>query len=304
MPSQQLISFDSKPQHSTHIFRSQIVSLHQDQTFGYQNNDTGLVFVIKGEGILTVTADHEPPSTQSLSSQNFCFFPHNLHFQVSTNDYCEILLLDFISYTFTLDEQRQLISFMPAQSPSSPTPLLLSPSNLEQWIIQQIISEVKTPIHGSTVNIQKLLSYLLQSRLLLQGNLDEQPTPINRTSSFPESSLSSRDPVQHVRLACDYIDDHIQEKLRLETIAQHLCLSPCYFSNIFRQYTGKTLTAYILDKKLQLAAKLLLEKNDTVKAIAMELNFADSQHLSKAFHKKYQLTPYAYRKLNAKDSRT
>ncbi len=43
-----------------------------------------------------------------------------------------------------------------------------------------------------------------------------------------------------IRKAMTYISEHLKEPLRLDTLAQAACLSPCYFSRVFLRTTGMT----------------------------------------------------------------
>lgn len=99
----------------------------------------------------------------------------------------------------------------------------------------------------------------------------------------------------HVQNAQAYILQHYRERLRLEQIAGELHINANYLSTIFHQQMGMTISAYIHTLRLEEAARLLIHTEETMKTIAQELGFCDIQHFSKAFQKKYNMRPLAYR---------
>lgn len=51
----------------------------------------------------------------------------------------------------------------------------------------------------------------------------------------------------------DYIKEHIYEKLSTKIIAEYAGYSVYYFGRMFKEYTGKTIMAYVRDMRLELA---------------------------------------------------
>jgi len=93
-----------------------------------------------------------------------------------------------------------------------------------------------------------------------------------------------------------YIDAHLHEKITLSAIASECFYNPSYFSRKFREYYGKTLTAYIREKRLSEAAKLLLSSDKSVAEISDSVGFSDTALLHKAFRLQFACTPDEYRK--------
>ena len=89
------------------------------------------------------------------------------------------------------------------------------------------------------------------------------------------------DPV--IKGMIDYIQQHAEEQIRLEDIADTVNLSPSYAAIYFRKKTGTTIREYILSKKMEEARKLLLEKDASVTDIAYRLGYHDYRSFSRAF---------------------
>jgi len=95
--------------------------------------------------------------------------------------------------------------------------------------------------------------------------------------------------------AQQYIAANYQRDLSLEEIARHCHLSPSYFSHLFREYTGQTLTAYIKRVRVEKAQQLLLTTDLSVGEIAREVGYQDPNYFSRVFKSVVGKTPYEYR---------
>lgn len=79
--------------------------------------------------------------------------------------------------------------------------------------------------------------------------------------------------------------------------AAGLCaLAPAYFSRRFGQLLGMPWSDYVRTHRLHLASQRLLESDQTVADIAYALGFATPSHFGDVFHRRFGLTPSAYRR--------
>ena len=94
--------------------------------------------------------------------------------------------------------------------------------------------------------------------------------------------------------AMGYIQEHLTEDLRLETVAKAMALSPVYFHNLFKSATGKTLHDYIEEQRIKKAIYLLQTTNDSLTKVAYECGFSSQSYFSFAFKRRMQKTPRSY----------
>ena len=98
-----------------------------------------------------------------------------------------------------------------------------------------------------------------------------------------------------ITLCIEYIKCHLHYPITLQDLAKECQLSPPYLSTLFKKETGKTITAYIMEEKLETAKQMLTNHSYTLSEIANYLGFCSHSNFTEHFHKKYGITPRAYR---------
>lgn len=99
-----------------------------------------------------------------------------------------------------------------------------------------------------------------------------------------------------VAQAIDFIDAHFAEDISLTEIAAAAALSPSQLGALFRGATGKSPYAYVIDRRLDMAARLLQSTTRPVAQIALDCGFADQSHLTRACRSRLGTTPGALRR--------
>ncbi len=105
------------------------------------------------------------------------------------------------------------------------------------------------------------------------------------------------DKFQKIREVLRYIDDHLDEIADYEQVASVFYLSPYYFHRLFSAVAGKPIAAYIRERRLAKAARLLADPDQTVTSICFECGFNSSQAFSRAFRNSCGISPTEYRRL-------
>ena len=102
-------------------------------------------------------------------------------------------------------------------------------------------------------------------------------------------------PTQLTLAVTNYIQHHLSEPIRAETIAKELYMSRPYLSAKFKEETGETLTDFILKEKTEEAKRLLRYSDKSFTAIGAYLGFSSPGHFSQVFKKYTGRTPTEYR---------
>lgn len=93
-----------------------------------------------------------------------------------------------------------------------------------------------------------------------------------------------------------YIEEHLEEDLSLDRIAEALNYSKFYIARTFAEETGGTVYKYIQGRRLTLAAERLVYTREPIIEIAYGAHYNSQQAFTLAFGRLYQCTPQTYRK--------
>lgn len=93
----------------------------------------------------------------------------------------------------------------------------------------------------------------------------------------------------------DYVKSHIRDKIKLDSIAKKLQISPGYLSALFKEQYGVNFSSYVIAEKIEEAKKLVNFSDETFSEIAFQLSFSDQSHFSRSFKKYTGYTPLQYR---------
>ncbi len=98
-----------------------------------------------------------------------------------------------------------------------------------------------------------------------------------------------------VKKAVSYIQEHFNEAIDLEQVAQQAGISSRYLRKYFSEIMGKTCIQYITDLRMEKAKHLLWETNKGILEIAIETGYENAQYFSRVFRKSEGMTPKKYR---------
>lgn len=93
----------------------------------------------------------------------------------------------------------------------------------------------------------------------------------------------------------NYVQNHLQEPITREELAQKLGMNADYMAKLFKQKTGELLSNYITRQKLFRAKDLLLNSTLSVSQIAVTVGFHNFSYFSKCFRDETGISPRQYR---------
>ena len=98
-----------------------------------------------------------------------------------------------------------------------------------------------------------------------------------------------------IRRARELVADRACESLRLSVVAREVGVHPVTLSRTFRSSYGVTMSAFLQERRLELASTALATSDLPVAAIALTHGFADHAHFSRTFRRSVGMTPSAFR---------
>jgi AraC family transcriptional regulator len=98
----------------------------------------------------------------------------------------------------------------------------------------------------------------------------------------------------------DYIENNLDLTLNIDEIARVAFTSRYHFQRLFHAMTGYTLTEYIRNRRLTLAAEELSYENSKIIDIALKYGYESPDAFTKAFQRLHGITPSALKKGNVR----
>lgn len=89
---------------------------------------------------------------------------------------------------------------------------------------------------------------------------------------------------------------NLSSDLSTSKIARELYLSSNYLSKLFRKETGKSVTEYINERRIQMAEQLLKSGTGPIQDIATHVGFYDVSYFCRQFKKITGISAQQYRK--------
>jgi AraC family transcriptional regulator, transcriptional activator of the genes for pyochelin and ferripyochelin receptors len=86
---------------------------------------------------------------------------------------------------------------------------------------------------------------------------------------------------------------------RIDALASSYQTDSSYLMRSFKQCFGTGIHELVREQRLQLAARLLLNDNPTVKAVCYDCGYKNVKHFSIIFKKRFGVTPHSYQELHA-----
>lgn len=146
-----------------------------------------------------------------------------------------------------------------------------------------------TAAQEKTCDVELVSSYLIQKiwHILYQN------TDVEHMGKKENYSASSQ---ARLQLMMQYIHQDFAYNISLSDIADQAKVSKSTALNLFQRYLGISPVTYLINYRLQEAAKLLASTEKKVTVISKDTGFDSVDYFCKAFKKYYKLTPTEYRK--------
>lgn len=155
-----------------------------------------------------------------------------------------------------------------------------------------ITSDSNTHVFPADSNFIFQFSNLIKDLASCQGQPPEMVVSAEIYQLLSQLKTPAR---QHTVLSIDpainYIRRHYFEAITLTMLSSMVHMSIPHFSARFKQETGISPYAYVIDVRLAAANYMLISSSQSVEAIASEVGFKSTSSFIKSFARKYKKTP-------------
>jgi len=165
----------------------------------------------------------------------------------------------------------------------------------------------KNMLHLNRVDLAKS-EYILNSmlheiegkepgyELYLKNKLEEIIIFLSR--KYSQISIPKAKSLVRMGKAIDFIENNYNFNIYIQQLAELCFMSVRNFQRVFKEATGLSPNDYLLEFRIQNASKLLTETEFTIYDVSERVGIADWFYFSKAFKKKFGVSPMQYRKQN------
>ncbi|HTZ46711.1 MAG TPA: helix-turn-helix domain-containing protein [Verrucomicrobiae bacterium] len=112
----------------------------------------------------------------------------------------------------------------------------------------------------------------------------------------PDLSRGGLSPALKSRI-CDFIEEHIGEKISLDALSAMAGLSPNHFARAFQQSVGMPPHRYLLRRRLEHVEQMLRDTQLPLSQIAQAVGFSDQSHLARHFRRLTGMPPSLAREM-------
>jgi AraC-like DNA-binding protein len=155
--------------------------------------------------------------------------------------------------------------------------------------ILEILSGINTlQLINKEINELKLLTLLTSIWMNLYDCFEKSKDELS-VSSYNEKELN------RLKKILEYIHNNYVNKISLEEIAGtiNICTNEC--CRFFKKYMNATISAYILDYRIEKSLYLLDNTDLSITELAHNIGFSSGSYYTQVFRKKMGFTPIQYR---------
>ena len=186
-----------------------------------------------------------------------------------------ILYLDRGFFDRSLPEVRLLDCFEAADRTGR---YLLEPDQEQRRELEETLRAYERAMGDTRYGAQTMRDTLIL-QLLIQ---------IGRLSPAAEETRGPQDP--KIRAVLSYINENLAATLSVDALAERVYLSRYHFMRLFKAQTGVSVHAYVRQRRLLYAARLIREGMGAAQAAA-ESGFGDYSSFHRAFKQSFGMSP-------------
>ncbi len=186
-----------------------------------------------------------------------------------------ILYLDGRYFDRIFPEGRLMECFHALDKPNQQ---LLKPDPEQKKALKALLAAYEKNQTDTAFGAQPLRDTLIMQILILVGRM---------TAAGNEDAMGC-DP--KIRETLSYINENLDKELSVDVLAEHVFLSKYHFMRLFKAQMGSTVHAYIRQKRLLCAARMIREGASVSRAAAAS-GFSDYSAFHRAFKESFGVSP-------------
>ena len=256
-----------KKRYWAHINRASYVTMHWHQYYEIE-------LIVEGEGTQIINSSEASMSPGTITVVS----PEDFHRIESTGSApLKIVNLCIVPEALSEDVVKLLRKY--------PTPYIFT---MDESEMNELISEHSeiSRYEGTTDPITDAICRRKAELILLKliKTVSENGSYLSKTASHSLVSTT-------LQPVINYINEHYNETLRREELANIVHLSPSYFGDLFKKNLGISVVDYITDVRLRKAHSLLKHTSTPIQDIIQSVGFNSPSLFYRKFYEYYKMKP-------------
>jgi len=175
-------------------------------------------------------------------------------------------------------------------------------------VFENVITMLNDSAKGLSFGMQSILSiYNMLTQIVDEKDHFEQiilferilhslaDSPYRILTRLPDMVTDYTNPEGVVTKVKTFIQNNYGKSLSLKDIAGHIHMPASSLSRLFKLQTGITVYDYLIQTRLEKAARKMIDSTDKIKDIAKQCGFNNISNFNRTFKANCDLTPRAYR---------
>lgn len=100
---------------------------------------------------------------------------------------------------------------------------------------------------------------------------------------------------RRIKRVTSVLDERYKDPPTLQQLADSVGLSTSRLAHLFRDEIGMSIQAYVRERRLLMAAMLLVQTHEQIAQIAYGVGFGDVSNFNHAFKRRFGMSPRQYR---------
>ena len=154
------------------------------------------------------------------------------------------------------------------------------------------LSSIVTDVEKGGYEAGRLIDRMFKGEIKEPTNIFIKPTRFELRKSTEKYDVSN----EYISQVVHFIEDHFTSDINIESFSELVPLSRRNLELKFKEEMGTTIYQFILGRRIDYFANLLLTTDRTLYDMALESGFNDCKNISRIFKKMKGYTPIEYRK--------
>ena len=245
-----------------------------------------LNYVENGEGVLRIVGD----SAETIGNRDLVLITSPDLEHVWEQDKCKSEDIREITVQFFFDFNSSYSLFN--RTPLLPIKRMFEKARKGVAFTPEAIDKVYPLLDSLSSTKDKFYSVINFLTLLYELSLADGTREL-ASSSFAKVNVDSES--RRILKVKDYISKHYTEEIRLADLADLVGMSTTSFSRFFKLRSGKTLSDYVVEMRLGVASRQLVDTTNSVSEICYDCGFNTLSNFNRLFRKYKGCSPTEFR---------